>query len=47
MLRRENYYVLRRALDLEVEGQRKKWRQKNTWKKHVEEEYMKVAGWAG
>ena len=30
-------HVLRRALDFEVEGQRKKGRPKRTWKKRVEE----------
>ena len=34
--------VLRRALDFEVEGQRKKGRPKRTWKKLVEEESVKV-----
>ena len=33
VLRRENCHVLRRALDLEVEGLRKKGRTKKTWKK--------------
>ena len=40
MLRRED--VLRRALDLEVEGQREKGRPKRIWKKQVEEESAKV-----
>ena len=31
-------HVLRGALDFEVEGQRKKGRPKNTWKRQVEEE---------
>ena len=35
-------HVSKRALDFEVEGQRKKGRQKRTWKKQVEEESMKV-----
>ena len=35
-------HILRRALDFEVEGQRKKGRQKRTWKTQVEEESMKV-----
>ena len=35
-------HVLRRALDFEVEGERKKGRPKRTWKKQVEEESMKV-----
>ena len=35
VLRREHGHVLRRALDLEVEGQRKP---KRTWMKQVEEE---------
>ena len=30
VLRREDGHVLRRALDSEVEGQRKKWRSKRT-----------------
>ena len=34
--------MLRRAVDVEVEGQRKKWRQKRTWRKQVEEESVKV-----
>ena len=33
VLRREDGHVLRRALDIEVEGQRKKWRPMRTWKK--------------
>ena len=43
VLRRENGHVLRRALDFEVEGQRKKWRPKRTWQKQVEEESVKVS----
>ena len=35
-------HILRRALDFEVEGQRKKGRLKNTWKKQVDEKSMKV-----
>ena len=35
-------HVLRRALDFEAEGQRKKWRTWRTWKKQVEEESVKV-----
>ena len=42
VLRREGGHVLRRALDFEVEGQRKKRRLKRTWKKQVEEQSMKV-----
>ena len=42
MLRREDGHVLRRALDLEVEGRRKKGRPKMTWKKQVEEESVKI-----
>ena len=42
VLRRVDGHVLRRALDIEVEGQRKKGRPKRTWKKHVEEESVKV-----
>ena len=44
MWRREDGHILRRALDFEVEGQRKKERPKRTWKKQVEEESVK-AGW--
>ena len=42
VLRREDDHILRWALDLEVEGQRKKWRPKRTWKKQADEESMKV-----
>ena len=42
VFRREDGHVLRRALDIEVEGQRKKWRWKRTWIKQVEEESLKV-----
>ena len=42
VLRREDGHVLARALDFEVEGQRKKGRPKRTWKRQVEEESMKV-----
>ena len=42
MLSREDYHVLRRAFDFEVEGQRKEGRKKRTWKKQVEAESVKV-----
>ena len=43
MLSREDSHVLRRrALDFKDEGQRKKGRQKRTWRKQVEEESVKV-----
>ena len=42
VLRREEGNVLRRALDLEVDGRRKRGRPRRTWKKQVEEECMKV-----
>ena len=42
MIRREDGHVLRRALDFEVDGQRKKGRSKRTWKKQVEEESVKI-----
>ena len=42
VLRREDGHVLRRALDIEVEGQRKKRMLYWTWKKQIEEESMKV-----
>ena len=32
VFRREDGNILRRAIDLEVEGQRKKWKPKRTWK---------------
>ena len=38
VLRREDGDVLSRALDFEVEGERKKGRLKRTWRKPVEEE---------
>ena len=42
VLNREDGHVLRRALDFEVEGQRKKGRLKRTWKKRAEEESEKI-----
>ena len=42
MLRREDVHVLRRALDFDAEGQRKKVMPKRTWKEQVEEESVKV-----
>ena len=42
VLMREDGQVLRRALGLEVGGQRKKWRPNRTWKKQVKEESVKV-----
>ena len=42
VLRREDGHVLRRALDFEVEGQRKKGRSMRTWKMLVVEKSMKV-----
>ena len=41
--RSEDCHVLRRALDIEVEGQRKKVRSKRTWKKQVEQESVKIS----
>ena len=41
-LRRDDGHVLRRALDFEVEGQRKKGRPKRTLKKQVEEASVEV-----
>ena len=41
VLRKGAGHVLRRALDVEVEGQRKKGRVKRTWKKQVEEKSVK------
>ena len=42
VLKRKDGQVLRRALDFEVEGQRKNGRLKRTWKRQVDEESMKV-----
>ena len=42
VLRKYDGHVLRRVLDFEVQGQRKKGRPKRTWKKQVEEESVKV-----
>ena len=42
MLRIEDGHALRKALDCEVECQRKKGRPKRTWRKQVEEESVKV-----
>ena len=42
MLRREDGHILRRALDFEDEGQRKKGRLKRTWKRQVDEESVKI-----
>ena len=42
VLTREDGYVMRRALDFEVESQRKKGRPMRTLKKQVEEESVKV-----
>ena len=41
-LRRKGGHISRRALDIEVKGQRKKRMMKMAWKKQVEEESMKV-----
>ena len=40
--RKKDGHVLRRALDFEIEGQRKKRRLKRTWRKQGEEEGVKV-----
>ena len=40
VLRKGDGHVLRRALWIEVEGERKKWRLKRTWKRLVEEEII-------
>ena len=37
-LRRDDGYVLRKALEIEVKAKRKQGRQKNTWKMQVEKE---------
>ena len=42
VLRREDGHVSRRALEFEVEHERKKGRMKKTWKKQVEEESVKA-----
>ena len=43
VLRREEGHVLRRALDYEIEDQRKKGRPKMTWQRQVEQESMNVS----
>ena len=43
VLRREDGHVLGRALDVEIDGQRKKLKTKRTLKKQVEEEGVKIA----
>ena len=42
VLKIEDGYVLRRALHLDIEGQRNKWRLKRTWRKQVEEESVNI-----
>ena len=42
VLRREDGHVLRRALDFEVEGHRKKGSPKRMWKNQVDEESVEV-----
>ena len=42
VLRREDGHVLRRAVNFEDEGQRKKGKPRRTWKKQVEEESVKI-----
>ena len=38
MLRRDDEHVLRKALEFEVKGKRKRGRPKKMWKTHVEKE---------
>ena len=45
MLRREDGYLLRRALDFEADGQRKKGRSKSTWKRQVKKKEKKCEDW--
>ena len=42
VLKRKDGHVLRRALDFKVKDKRKRGKQKQTWKKQVEEEDMEV-----
>ena len=42
VLKSEDRHVLRRGLDFEVKGQRKRGRLKKTWRKQVKEESKKV-----
>ena len=42
VLRRDGDDVLRKALEFQVSGQRKRGRPKKTWKKQVEEEIEKI-----
>ena len=42
VLRREDGHIIRKALNFEVKGHRKKTKLKMTWKKQAEEESVKV-----
>jgi len=42
VLRRDDDHVLRKALDFEVGGSRKRGRPKKTWRRQVEEESRRV-----
>ena len=42
VMRREDGHVMRRALDLEIEGQRKKERLNSTWKKQSEKKVRRL-----
>ena len=42
MLRRHDGHILRKALEFEVRGKRKRGRPKKTWKTQVEKENMSV-----
>ena len=42
VLRRDNGHVMRKALEFEVKGKRKRGRQRKTWKMQVEKESKSV-----
>ena len=42
VLRREEGNILKKALDFEIDGHRKRGRPKSTWKRKVEEEVKKI-----
>ena len=45
VLRRDDRHVLRKALEFEVKGKRKRGRSKKTWKTQVEKETARVLIW--
>ena len=45
LLRRDDRHVLRKALEFEVKGKRKRGRPKKTWKMQVDQRRTRVLGW--